>query len=79
MRIQHTNLDLYSILKQINAYNNRSQLDVKPRNTYLGIYNIYQWYFVTNGGMFIDIIFGDENKPDQCIFYFLRIKPEKEL
>ena len=61
------NLDLYSILKQLNAYNNRSKLDVKPINTYLGIHNIRWLYFVTNGGMFIDI------------FYFLIINTKKEF
>lgn len=63
----------------MNAYNNRSQLDVKPRNTYLGIYNICLLYFVTKCRMYIDIIFWHVNKPDQCIFYFLRIKPEKKF
>ena len=58
----------------MNAYNNRSKLYVKPRNTYLGIYNLCWLYFVTNNSM---LIFLDENKPGQCIFYFLKIKPEK--
>ena len=38
---------------------------------------IQQYLLGVFSSMFINIIVGDENKPDQCIFYFLRFKPQK--